>query len=409
MILYKRRCFKINNLLHFFCLLVVLSIAATCTAQEILTPLPKAALITTFPFIQYSGGVMVVKAKLNGIKDSLNFILDTGSGGISLDSATCANLKIKITPSDTVITGMGDSHKVSFAFNQTLYFDGLTVNNLNFHVNDYDILSSVYGQKIDGIIGYSFFKRYIVKVNFDSSTIQVFSPGEMQYPREGTLLNPLFTTLPIVNLTIKDKRKINFNYYFDTGAGLCFLLSDRFANDSSVLLAKRKPVYTQAQGMGGKLQMRLTVTKMVEVGRYRFRNVPTYLYSDDYNVTSYPVVGGLLGNDLLRRFNLIINYPKRQIHLSPNSHFADPFDYTYIGMATYYVDGKVLVDDVIPNSPADKAGILKDDIIVSINNNFSNNIMQYKDILQSVLEKIKLIVRRKGELIQLSIRPISIR
>ena len=409
MILYKRRCLKIKSLLHFFCLLVALSIAASCTAQEILTPLQKATLITTFPFIQYSGGVMVVKAKLNGIKDSLNFILDTGSGGISLDSATCANLKIKITPSDTVITGMGDSHKVSFAFNQTLYFDGLTVNNLNFHVNDYDILSSVYGQKIDCIIGYSFYKRYIVKVNFDSSTIQVFSPGEMQYPREGTLLNPLFTTLPIVNLTIKDKRKINFNYYFDTGAGLCFLLSDRFANDSSVLLAKRKPVYTQAQGMGGKLQMRLTVTKMVEVGRYRFRNVPTYLYSDDYNVTSYPVVGGLLGNDLLRRFNLIINYPKRQIHLSPNSHFADPFDYTYIGMATYYVDGKVLVDDVIPNSPADKAGILKDDIIISINNNFSNNIMQYKDILQSVLEKIKLIVRRKGELIQLSLRPISIR
>ena len=400
--------FKKYRHLYFINFLTTIIFIIPSFAQEILTPLAKARLLTTFPFTQYSGGVMVVRAKLNDIADSLNFILDTGSGGISLDSTTCANLKIKLVPSDTVITGMGDSHKVNFAFNQTLYFPGLIVKNLNFHVNDYEVLTSVYGQKIDGIIGYSFFKRYIVKINFDSSSIQVFSPGEMQYPREGILINPVFTTLPIVSLNIKDKRKINFNYYFDTGAGLCFLMSDKFAQDSSVLLPRRKPLFTQAQGMGGKLQMRLTVVKFVEIGRYKFRNVPTYLYSDDYNVTSYPVVGGLLGNDLLRRFNLIINYPKRQIHLLPNSHFADQFDYTYIGMATYYVNGNVVVDDVIPGSPSAKGGILKDDIIVGINNNFSNNIMQYKDILQTVREKIKLIIRRNGELIQLSIKPISI-
>ena len=56
-------------------------------------------------------------------------------------------------------------------------------------------------------------------------------------------------------------------------------------------------LYTQAEGMGGRLQMRLTVVKMVQVGNYKFRNVPTYIYEDEYNVTSYPFVGGLLGND----------------------------------------------------------------------------------------------------------------
>ena len=390
------------------CILTGIIFNTFCYAQELLSPLPQAKLITKFPFLQYSGGVMVVRAKLNDTTDSLNFILDTGSGGISLDSSTCAQLKIKPTPSDTVITGMGNSHKVSFVFNQKLYFPGLTVDRLNFHVNDYDVLTSVYGQKIDGIIGYSFFRRYIVKINFDSSMIEVFSPGEMDYPKSGTLLHPVFTTLPIQNIPIKDKRKIDFNFYFDTGAGLCFLMSDRFAKDSSILLSKRKPVYTQAEGMGGKIQMRITVVKMVQIGRYKFRNVPTYLYKDEYNVTAYPNVGGLIGNDLLRRFNLIINYPKREIHLLPNSHFNDLFDYTYTGMATYYVNGFVLVDDVIADSPAEKSGILKDDIIISINNNFSNNIMQYKDILQTERQKIKIIVRRNGELKQLFIKPKSI-
>ena len=379
-----------------------------CYGQRNLKTLPQAKFLTRFPFRQYSGGVMVVKAQFGNIADSLNFILDTGSGGISLDSATCTNLKIPITPTDTVITGMGDSHKVSFIFNQTLNFKGLTVNNLNFHVNNYEVLTSVYGEKIDGIIGFSFFRRYIVKVNFDSSFIDVFTPGEINYPKNGTILNPIFTTLPIQNMLIKDKRKIGFNFYFDTGAGLCFLMSDRFAQDSGVLLSKRKPLLTQAEGMGGKLQMRLTVIKMLQLGKYRFRNVPTYLYNDEYNVTSYPIVGGLLGNDLLRRFNLILNYPKREIHLLPNIHFSDQFDYTYIGMATYYINGNILVDDVIKDSPADKAGILKEDIIVSINNNFSNNIMQYKDILQTEKQKIRIIVSRNGILKELTLRPRSI-
>ena len=78
------------------------------------------------------------------------------------------------------------------------------------------------------------------------------------------------------------------------------------------------------------------------------------------------------------------------------------------GMAAYFVDGNILVDDIIPGSPAERAGILKDDIIISVNNNFSNNIMQYKDILQSAKEKIKIIVRRKGELKQLFIKPKTI-
>ena len=379
-----------------------------CQAQEILVPQPKAKLITRFPFKQYSGGVMVVNALLGDLTDTLHFILDTGSGGISLDSSTCAYFNIKTSPSDTIIKGMGLEHKVNFVFNQKLHFKGLTVERLNFHVNDYDILSTVYGEKIDGIIGYSFFSRYLVKIDFDSLQIEVYSPGEMSYPKGGTLLKPAFTTIPIQNLTIRDNKKLNFNFYFDTGAGLCFLMSDQFAKDSAIVSPKRKIFYTQAEGMGGRLMMRITVVKMIQIGHFRFRNVPAYIYNDEFNVTSYPFVGGLLGNDLLRRFNLTINYPKREIYLLPNSHFKEAFDYAYSGLAIYYVNGSIIVEDVVPGSPAFKAGIKKDDIIVGVNYNFTNNIMQYKNILQSANEKIRITISRDSKLSVLTLKPLSI-
>ncbi len=377
-------------------------------AQEIYSPRPQASFITRFPFKQYSGGVMVVRALLNDIPDTLNFILDTGSGGISLDSSTCDQYNLVPKASDTMVTGMGSSRKAKFLYRQTLHFPGLSIPALDFHVNNYDILTSVYGEKIDGIIGYSFFRHFIVKVDFDTLELEVYKPGEIKYPRQGSLLRPAFTTLPIQNATVKDARKIDFPFYFDTGAGLCFLISEAFAKDSAILSKKRKLVRTQAEGMGGKLQMDITVIKMLQVGNYKFRNVPTYIFRDHYNVTSYPFVGGLIGNDLLRRFNLIINYPQREIHLRPNTHFLDAFDYAYTGMATYYSDGKIFVEDIVPGSPADKAGIRPDDILIAVGNNFSNNIMQYKTMLQNSTGKIALILNRRGEILKLYIKPLSI-
>lgn len=392
----------------FYLLIFFLFLLVHAQAQELL-PQKQAKFITRFPFKQFSGGVMVLQAQFGNLPDTLNFILDTGSGGISLDSATCAEFKIPLRQTDTTITGIGGIRKVAFIFDQTLSLPGLKVEHLNFHVNNYEVLSSVYGAKVDGIIGYSFLSRYVVKINFDSSMIEVYTPGNVDYPKSGHTLHPAFTNLPIQWLNIKDKAKIGFNFYFDTGAGVCLLLSEKFAKDSGILLQKRKPVVTQAEGMAGKLQMRLTIIKEVKIGPYKFKAVPTYLYKDDYNVTSYPFTGGLLGNDLLRRFNMIFNYPNREIHLSPNSHFDEVFDYAYTGLGIYYVEGKIMVEDVIPDSPADKGHFKAGDEVIAIDNNFSRNIQAYKNMLQKPYETLHVVIKRDEVLKILTIKTVSIR
>lgn len=375
----------------------------TIFGQEMYWPTP-AKFITGFHFRQLNGGVILVRAKFNNLPDSLNFILDTGSGGISLDSNTVEEFHIPHVPSGRYIYGIAGVRKVDFAQNNSLSFPGLTVDSLDFYINNYEILGNVYGIRIDGIIGYSFFSRYIVNVNFDSLKISVFHPGFIKYPPHGFLLRPRIRGLPIVPLTIKDARTINSNFYFDTGAGLCFLISQQFNEDSSVLRRKRKPVPIEVQGLGGRRQMHLTLIKQLQIGPYKFRRVPTYLLEDDNNILAYPSQGGLIGDDILRRFNIILNYPQGEIHLLPNSHYKDLFDYSYTGMTLYFIDGHIVADDIIKKSPADKSGLKNGDIIMSIDNDFSNNIETYKNLMQKSGSRVKVLIMRESIPMIISLR-----
>jgi hypothetical protein len=358
---------------------------------------PPAHLLTSFPFRQFSGGVIVIKAQINRIKDSLNFILDTGSGGISLDSQTVISLNLPVTPSDKTIRGIAGVHKVSFAYNNALQLPGLTVDSLNFHINDYDILGSVYGERIDGIIGYSFFNRYILKINYDSMRVYVFSKGTIKYPKGGYLLKPILANLLIQTAKITDQSDRLARFYFDTGAGLCLLLSEDFAQDSTLFSTNKRKVFTQVEGLGGKKMMTLTTVKAFRLGPYKFKHVPAYVFEDDFNVTSYPYLSGLIGNDLLRRFNIILNYEKRDVYITPNSHFRDIFDYSYTGLSFYLVNNQVVVTEVMENSPAQKAGFKPDDIIMAVNNDFSRNIQLYKAMFQNAGDKIKVLILRNKE------------
>lgn len=362
-------------------------------------------LLSKFHFRQLYGGVMLIYARINDLPDTLHFILDTGSGGISLDSATCVEFHIPHTPSGRTINGLAGIKTVDCSKNNILNLPNLPIKNLDFYVNDYEILSNVYGEKIDGIIGYSFFSRYIVKVNVDSILIEVYQLGEIKYPAHGYLLHPLFTTLPITTLKFTDGKRFSDNFYIDTGAGLSFLLNKEFVTDSNFLNKKRRPVMTQAQGLGGKKQMLLTVIKEVKLGPYTFRKVPTYILDDEFNVTSYPYLVGLIGNDILRRFNLIINYSSREIHLLPNSHFYDPFDYAYSGMSLYAINGKIIIDEIITKSPAEKAGLKKDDIVLGINTNFNNNLTQYNNLIQATSEKMEIFIMRNGKVKLINFKP----
>jgi hypothetical protein len=376
-----------------FVLSVLLLTAIPAAAQEEFIE-PPSREITKIPFTQLTGGIVILHARIGNFPDTLNFILDTGSSGISLDSTTAEYLKLKPVPSDRTIRGIAGIRKVSFLYNYQLHFPGLTVDSLNFHINDYNILTAVYGERIDGIIGYSILNRYIVKLDYDSLKLTFCTKGTIRYPRGGYLLKPTINQLVAQQLRVRDESTVTSRFLYDMGAGLCMLLTKDFIADSIFLDKRKKRWIKEGEGLGGKIDMELIVMKEVKIGPYKFRNVPVYLFDDENNVTSYPYMGGLIGNDILRRFNVIMNYARSDIHLTPNTHYNDVFDYSYSGIELYLVQGLIIVGDVAKGSPAEAAGVKEGDEVIAVNKSFSQNLNQYKIALQAPNEKVKLIIRR---------------
>ncbi len=391
----------------FTALLITLGIHPAVAQEEFVSP--PSRYLATVPFTQLTGGIVLIQARLNNSSDTLSFVLDTGSSGISLDSTTVARLGLNAVPTERTILGIAGIRKVSFVYNQSLRFPGITVDSLNFHVNDYSILTAVYGEKIDGIIGFSMISRYILKLDYDSLKLSFYTKGSMRYPRGGYLMRPAVNQLVTQWLKVRDEGTVYSNFLYDMGAGVNMIFPREFVDDSVFLDKRRKRFMKEGEGLGGKLDMELTTIKEVKLGPYRFRTVPVFIFDDINNVTRYPYRCGLIGNDILRRFNVTLNYDKGEIFLQPNTHFAEPFDYSYSGIELYLIDGMILVGDVAKGSPAEAAGVLEDDEVIAVNHNFSLNLNAYKIALQVPNERIKIIVRRDGKLKEIEFKVKSIR
>lgn len=391
----------------FLFLAACLFLPRTIHAQEEYIPSPSQTL-TVVPFVLAAESVILLKAVLVGHPDTLTFVLDTGSSGISLDSTTASLLNLVPEESDINIRGIAGVRKALFLYNKSLKLNDLIVDSLNFHINDYEFLSYVYGTQIDGVIGYSLFSRYIIKIDYDVREIEICSQGPIRYPRGGHLLRPFIRTLPVQSARIRDHHRVTSRFLFDIGAGLSLVLSEDFAQDSAVIRKKRKRFPIQAHGVGGKLTMDMTLVRDFRLGPYRFRKVPTMVFEDEFNVTSYPYLGGLIGNQILKRFNVILNYERREIYLKPNTLYREPFEYSYSGMELYYINGAIVVGSIVEGSPAAIAGLKEGDIVVAVDNNAGQDFAQYKRALMTARKRVKLIILRDDELIEVQLKLLSL-
>jgi predicted metalloprotease with PDZ domain len=111
--------------------------------------------------------------------------------------------------------------------------------------------------------------------------------------------------------------------------------------------------------------------RSLQLGRYRL-NAPLTSFPDVESgaLRSEVPRNGNIGFELLKRFEVIIDYTRNTLWLRPNALFRDPFEHDMCGielLATGPEYRRYLVLSIEPNSPAASAGLLPDDELVSIN------------------------------------------
>lgn len=365
------------------------------------------------PFI-FHRNLIIVPIYLND-KGPYNFVLDTGvSSAIITEPSLLNDLELKTTKEIKVV-GAGSDQQDLRAFivsNVKVDFTGITAPNLDMTILSEDVfnLSGYVGIPIYGILGYQFFNSFVVKINFADTNLTLYQPQSFVYrKRDGfRMAFELDDKKPYVHAitTFNDSIEIKSRLILDTGAGHAISLEQ--GSHPGIKLPVPALRTQLGTGLSGTIRGYLGRVQTFQLGKYKFKNILTSFpdHTDvGAKVEKSVVRNGNLGNEVLKRFNVIIDYSRSTLTLKPNNSYRDPFEHDMCGIEIMAVGtnfNKYVIYKVEPGSPAAEADLQVEDEILFINAASAqaltitqiDKLLHFKDGY-----RLLMIIRRKGDLI----------
>lgn len=276
---------------------------------------------------------------------------------------------------------------------------------------DYFRFEEYVGVNVHGIMSANIFSKYIVRINYDKRIITLYDRSVFKQRIEGytpvpveVFRNKMYMYTPMQPL--RDSAT-TVKLLIDTGAGLPLLL---FSNTHPLVRPPANAISANiGMGLGGYLEGFTGRINNLQIGDFNQSNVVTYFQTLDtagINLDYLNKRDGLVGNALLSRFVVILDYHGSKIWLKPGKSFKKRFDYDRSGLniITSGVSlNTFIVQSVLPNSPASEAGIQKGDHILRIGM-VPASVLTLSD-LQNILQKkagkkLKIVVSREGKRIR---------
>mgnify|MGYP006150031045 CR=1 FL=1 len=398
--------------------------------------------IIKIPF-ELTHNLIIVDVDFNGI--NLKMIADTGAD---------MNILFSIPEQDSIVlsntekinirgVGRGDAVDAYLSKSNSLkikeYFDA------NFEIvlipnQDISIINKL-GIPVNGILGSSFFKNFLVEINYQKKVIilhkQDIIEGDKRIKKYKKIKIDFIDEKPFTQLPVKiDNTKENFlKLLFDTGLGDGLWL---FENDT--LKSNNTFIFDLlGVGLSGEIHGKRSRVDEIKFHDLLLKNV-LVSYPDSISFKQISLIegrNGSLGGDVLKRFNWFIDYKRSEFFFKKNSLFNEPFEYNMSGIEIQHSGlqwvkeavrkeggiGQVNMDEFVfedssrrynynyelkpifqiyairKNSPGEKAGLLVGDKILKINNKLASqlSIQSITDLFQSEEGKwITMIVDRAG-------------
>ncbi len=361
---------KPGNLFIISFIVMMLVHSSNCFAQHFEITNNKKK--TTVPF-KIKRNLIVVEMKVNN-KGPYNFIVDSGAGLLLItdpDIIDTLNLQSKRIIRVSGITS-NESYEAIVPEPQSFEFGDLKSVQVTPAIlkEDYFGISNYAGIKIHGLLGYEFFSKLKVKIDFNDSLMTVYSGKK----------HPSYNKYQKIPIEIEQKKSFvtaNINFYNGTSCE-CKLVVDIGAGhglsleNSDVKLWPAQPRISANLGRGltGEIRGEISRVKSIKLGRHELNNpisaFPNNLHSSTLNLAR----DGNLGIDILKRFHIVLDYQNKNMYIKSRISLKKPFEHDMSGLE-YYVDnentGAIFVSRVEPGSPGDIYGILVDDQLLTVN------------------------------------------
>ena len=360
-------------------------------------------LLTEIPF-QLHGSMIVIELSVDE-STPLSFIFDTGAGGTIISAGTAA--KLGIIGDETVSrqggTGMAS---VELSTKHTVDVGDITFKNITLGIAELDHIQRRFGMQTDGVIGWEILSKYAVRLNYDTMRIEIYDNkkfdydfGDSGYPIEvqGTTI---FTNITV---TFKSGNTFTGKVVVDTGSGNNIHFNTPFTEEND-LLAEMNTYYEQeTQSLSTESShIYITMLANLNISDYEFSALPAIIAIAETGALSWSGPMGILGNGVLKRFNVFIDLQQKMMSLEPNQLYYDQFEVNCSGLELVTDDmfQKVIVDHVHVGSPAEDAGLKVGDEIVQIDgaNTSEFQLPQIRSILSQDGKDVELLVDREGEL-----------
>jgi hypothetical protein len=336
---------------------------------------------TVVPFV-FEDNSIVLQVRVNNSKP-MKFFFDTGAGMSLLNVSKAAGLNLKKAGSLNA-NGVGGTLQGYLAKGATLSVSGVTVGNQPMAILPLDFPCEA--QDVAGIIGYDFINSFVVEIDYDAKTMTLSNPSTYQYQGRGDII-----PLTITGNTPRVRAKVGLPggpsleglFEIDTGSDGTLTINSPFVKKHALLESFKTKFDSTHRGLGGEAKSVDVRLRDFQLGRYVVPSPLVALSQDTEGSLSSEINDGPLGNEILRRFRIVIDYSRRRMMLEPNSHLSEPFE---AGMSGIDFDTEECrpfkVTKVLEDSPAAEAGIKAGDEIVALDGR------PFKEIPSFEMEKL---------------------
>lgn len=399
--------------------------------------------------------LVIIPVEVNGQK--LSFLLDTGVNSTIIFSFPTEEDSVKVNNPITVYLkgmGIGKPLRALKSNHNTLRVGNARSEDHSIYIIEGDLfsISNRLGFALNGILGYDFFKDFVVEFNYKRRFMKVFNKDEYEYGSCRRCVDiPLnfYKNKPYVEarVSIEGGPALPVDLLVDSGSGdALWLFSD---DENGIYMPEKSFEDFLGFGISGSVYGHRSRINALSLNRYALEDI-TVSYPDSLSlesVTSFEGRDGSIGAQVLKRFHSVFDYTGKTLRLKPNNDFNDPFEYNMSGVVVehngyqvvknaapantfeiqdkddpaeggnrvyqtksqviYSLEPSYEIAEIRPESPAEISGLMVGDEIVRLNGKpaYKYSLQRISEIFSSKEGKrIRMEVLRKGQTIEIEFR-----